>query len=108
MGVGDRLPPDHARELTARPARPISAQERETRRVTDLLVGVAIIGLLSALLFVAARRVAPALPVRLTNLLAIFFIALMIAFVLLVQGRPFLARVLPFSNLIVVGNVQPL
>jgi len=76
--------------------------------VTDLLVGVAIIGLLSALLFVAARRIAPALPVRLTNLLAIFFIALMIAFVLLVQGRPFLARVLPFSNLIVVGNCQPL
>src|SRR4051812_34067782 len=84
VGLGHRISGTHrAGTLTALPVRPIRLGERETRRVTDLLVGVAIIGLLSALLFVAARRAAPALPPRLTNLLAIFFIALMIAFVLL-------------------------
>lgn len=74
----------------------------------DLLVGVAVIGLLSAILFVASFRVARSLPPRLVNLISIFLITLMIAFILLVHGRIALTHMLPFSNVIVVGNWQPL
>lgn len=74
----------------------------------DLLVGVLIIGVLSSLLLVASLRAARVMPARLTNLLAIFLITMMVAFVLLLQGRIGLSRILPFSNLIVIGNWQPL
>jgi predicted double-glycine peptidase len=76
--------------------------------VQDLLIGVLIIGLISSLLLVASMRAALVLPPRLTNLLAIFLITMMVAFVFLLQGRIELSRVLPFSNLIMIGNWQPL
>jgi hypothetical protein len=77
-------------------------------RVDDLLIGVLIIGLLSAMLFIVSLRLSRALGDRLNNLLAIMIVTLIVGFVVHVQGRIALARVLPFSNLIVVSNWQPL
>lgn len=74
----------------------------------DIAVGIFVIGLISALLFVASQRASRVLGQRLVHLLGILVIALILTYVIHVQGHPRLAQVLPFSNLIVVGNWQPL
>ncbi len=74
----------------------------------DLLVGVLIIGLLSAMLFVMSLRLSRAVGERLNNLLAIMTVALIVGYVVHVQGRVALSHFLPFSNLIVLSNWQPL
>jgi hypothetical protein len=76
--------------------------------MNDLLIGVIIIGLLSAILLLSALRIAPRLTVRTSNLLAIIVVALMIADATIMRGSIMLTRWLPFSNLIVLGNFSPL
>src|SRR5688500_12136372 len=77
-------------------------------RVYDLVVGIFVIGLLSALLFVTSLRLSRTLGDRTVHLLGILTVALIVCYVVHVQGHPELSRVLPFSNLIVVSNWQPL
>ena len=74
----------------------------------DLLLGIFVIGLLSAILFVASLRASRRMHERLTHLLGIFVVAMIVAYVTRVQGHPGLSHVLPFSNLIVLSNWQPL
>ncbi len=74
----------------------------------DLVVGIFVIGLLSALLFVTSLRLSRTLGDRTVHLLGILTVALIVCYVVHVQGHPELSRVLPFSNLIVVSNWQPL
>jgi hypothetical protein len=76
--------------------------------VEDLLIGVLVIGVLSALLFVMSQRLARALDDRLVNLLGIFTVTMIVAYVVHVQEHPSLSHLLPFSNLIVIGNWKPL
>lgn len=76
--------------------------------MNDLVIGVIIIGVLSALLLVAMLRLSRALRPRLVNLLAILVVALMLANSLLLQDSIVLTHLLPVSNLVVVGNWSPL
>jgi len=76
--------------------------------VLDLLVGIFVIGLLSAILFVASLRASRRLDERLIHLLGIFVVTMIVAYVTRVQGHPALSHLLPFSNLIVLSNWQPL
>jgi hypothetical protein len=76
--------------------------------VLDLLVGIFVIGLLSAMLFIASLRASRQLGERLVHLLGILVVTLIVTYIVHVQGHPRLAQVLPFSNLIVLGNWQPL
>jgi Peptidase C39 family len=76
--------------------------------MNDLVWGIIIIGILSALLLVAMLRISHSLPRRTANLLAIMTVALMLANSLLVHDSILLTRILPVSNLVVVGNWSPL
>jgi hypothetical protein len=76
--------------------------------MSDLLLGILVIGVLSALLLVGMLRISRTLSHRTSNLLAIFIVALMLANALFLTDSVFLTRVLPFSNLIVIGNWSPL
>lgn len=76
--------------------------------VHDLLIGVVIIGLLSAMFFVTSLRLSRAVGDRLNNLLAIMTVTLIVGYVVHVQGQIILSHLLPFSNLIVISNWQPL
>jgi hypothetical protein len=76
--------------------------------LSDLVWGIMIIGVLSALLLVAMLRLSRALPQRTANLLAIKTVALMLANSLLLHDSIVLTRILPVSNLVVVGNWSPL
>src|SRR5262245_18617879 len=76
--------------------------------MNDLVWGILIIGVLSAILLVAMLRLSRALAPRTNNLLAIMTVALMLANSLLVHDSVFLTHVLPVSNLVVVGNWSPL
>lgn len=74
----------------------------------DLLAGIFIIGLISAILFITALRLSRQLRPRVINLLAILVVALIVGYVVHVQGSIGLSRILPFSNLIVLSNWQPM
>ncbi|WP_428938830.1 cysteine peptidase family C39 domain-containing protein [Fontivita pretiosa] len=76
--------------------------------MSDLLIGILIVGCLASLVLVGTLRVSRTLPPRTANLLAIMTVALMLANSLLLTDSIALTRLLPFSNLIVVGNPQPL
>src|SRR5690348_7885122 len=76
--------------------------------MTDLLIGILIIGLLSAILLVAMLRLSQSLPLRTSNLLAIMIVAMLLANSILVQDKVALTHLLPVSNLVVVGNWSPL
>src|SRR4051795_10836023 len=84
--------------------------EKQVRSLSmnDLIVGVIIIGLLSAILLVAMLRLSRSLPLRTSNLLAIMIVAMLLANSLLVHDNVRLTHILPVSNLIVVGNWAPL
>jgi hypothetical protein len=73
----------------------------------DLVIGILIMGVLSALLLIAVLRISRALPNRTSNLLAILVVALMLANALLLHDSVVLTHVLPLANLIVVGNWHP-
>jgi hypothetical protein len=74
----------------------------------DLLYGIFVIGLLSAILLVGVLRVSRSLSRRTSNLLAILVVALMLVDALFVRDSILLTRLLPLSNLIVLGNGAPL
>jgi hypothetical protein len=76
--------------------------------MNDLVIGILIIGLISALLLVGMLRLSKLLSSRLSNLLAIFVIALMLTYDLLIEDNVTLTHLLPFSNAIVLGNWVPL
>src|SRR4051812_27555824 len=76
--------------------------------MNDLIVGVIIIGLLSAILLVAMLRLSRSLPLRTSNLLAIMIVALLLADALLLQDNITLTHILPVSNLVVLGNWSPM
>jgi hypothetical protein len=76
--------------------------------VYDLLVGIFVIGLLASLVFVMAMRASRRLEQRMIHLLGILVVTMIVTYVVHVQGHPGLSHVLPFSNLIVLSNWQPL
>jgi hypothetical protein len=76
--------------------------------MNDLIWGVIIMGVLSAILLVGMLRLSRALAPRTNNLLAIMTVALMLANSLLVHDSIVLTHLLPVSNLVVVGNWSPL
>jgi hypothetical protein len=76
--------------------------------MNDLVWGVIIIGTLSAIVLVAMLRISHHLARRTSNLLAIMTVAMMLANSLLIYDSVFLTRILPVSNLVVVGNWSPL
>ncbi|HEY7087771.1 MAG TPA: cysteine peptidase family C39 domain-containing protein [Tepidisphaeraceae bacterium] len=76
--------------------------------MSDLAIGLVIIGVLSALLLLATLRISRSLPRRTANLLAIMTVALMLANSLLFHDSVILTHLLPFSNLVVIGNWAPL
>ena len=76
--------------------------------MNDLAIGILIIGLISALILVGTLRLSILLSSRLSNLLAIFVIAMMLTYEVLIEDNVNLTHVLPFSNAIVLGNWFPL
>jgi hypothetical protein len=74
----------------------------------DLIMGVALLGLVSAAIFWCGWFVAGRTPRWLAGVIALVTLALTLAFGVTLHGRLFLARILPFSNAIVVGNWIPL
>jgi hypothetical protein len=74
----------------------------------DLVWGILIIGLLSAMLLVGTLRVARSMSPRTANLLAILIVAMMLAEGLLLHDNIALTHILPVSNVIVLGNWSPL
>src|SRR5262245_48393073 len=76
--------------------------------MNDLVWGILIIGLLSAMLLVGTLRVARSLQPRTANLLAIMIVAMLLAYALLLHDSVALTHILPVSNLIVLGNWTPL
>lgn len=76
--------------------------------MNDLVIGIIIIGLLAAIVLIGVLRISRTLPVRTSNLLAIFIVGLMFANSVLLQDSITLTHLLPLSNLIVIGNCSPL
>jgi hypothetical protein len=76
--------------------------------MSDLVWGIVIIGLLSAMLLVGTLRVARSMAPRVANLLAILIVALILAYALLLHDNIELTHILPVSNVIVLGNLSPL
>jgi hypothetical protein len=76
--------------------------------MSDLLIAIFVIGILSALLLVGTLRISRTLSTRTSNLLAIFVVGLMLANALFVTDSVTLTHLLPFSSLIVLGNWSPL
>ncbi|QDU40305.1 hypothetical protein Mal4_46610 [Maioricimonas rarisocia] len=72
--------------------------------MTDLYLGVAIMTALSVLLAVVTARVTRNVPNRLCDLLALLTIMLIVAYIVWLWDDITLAHLLPFSNLIIVGN----
>lgn len=72
--------------------------------MTDLYVGVAIMTVLSVILGVATAIVSRKAPDRLVDLLALLTITLIVAYIVWLWDDISLAHLLPFSNLIIVGN----
>ena len=73
--------------------------------MTDLYVGIAIMLAVSTGLFLIGRRIAILGPRWLTNVLAILTIAGVGAYVVYLRDNMLMAIMLPYSNLVVLGNV---
>jgi hypothetical protein len=76
--------------------------------MVDIYIGLGIITVLSVGCFVLALRLSKAGPQRLTDLLAIFTLVCMFYYMRHLWYHVDLARLLPYSNLIVIGNWFPL
>jgi hypothetical protein len=76
--------------------------------MSDLVLGILVIGVLSALLLVGMLRISRSLSTTTSNLLAIIIVGLMLLNALFVTDSVVLTHILPFSNVIVVGNWSPL
>src|SRR5579871_4053372 len=74
----------------------------------DIYLGIAIIGLLSVGAFFLAAQLARVLPRLLSDLLGPVVILAMVVYIRDVWDNLLLARLLPFSNVIIVGNWFPL
>jgi len=70
----------------------------------DIYLGLAVAGAMSAVAFYAAWRLSRTAPPRLCNLLAIALVLTLMLFIRDLWNSQALARLLPFSNLIVLGN----
>jgi len=75
--------------------------------MADIYWGIALISALSLVAFAGAFRLARVLPARGCELVAALMLAVMILYVRHLWDDVLLARLLPFSNLIVVGNWFP-
>jgi hypothetical protein len=76
--------------------------------VTDIAIGIAIIGALTALLFRLAVWVGNRAPRRVAIPLALAGLALIVLHAIILLDNPLLAWLLPVSSLAVVGNWAPL
>jgi hypothetical protein len=74
----------------------------------DITVGVLIVAALSLGLFRWGLAIARRCSTRTCNCIASALVALVVADAVLIHGKLTLARILPFSNVIVVGNWIPL
>lgn len=74
----------------------------------DIYLAIAGVGLLSILIFWAALRLTRSLSSRITALLAVLALSSLLAFNALLWDNLRLTRLLPFSNVVIVGNWQPL
>jgi len=74
----------------------------------DLLLGWTVQLVLVAASFAIARHAARKLPRRAVHGLALAIVAAIVLFVWQVQERAFLVRLLPFSNVMILGNLLPL
>jgi hypothetical protein len=76
--------------------------------MTDLILGAALITLLSVGFGVASARIAARLSSKAMNLYLVALIVATIAFCVVLRGRLPMARLLPWSNVIVVGEWVPI
>ena len=76
--------------------------------MTDLYVGVFIIAVLSVFVFAVMFRVSSRCSRTLSDLLAILTVAVIFAYIRYIWYHSRLATILPFSNLVVLGNWFPL
>jgi len=76
--------------------------------MSDLLLGLLLMAVLSAGLFCIARRAGRFYSKRATRLLAVTTVGAILCYTRVLWDSPLLATVLPFSNLIVLGNWFPL
>lgn len=76
--------------------------------MSDLLLGFALLAALSGVFFVLGCRFGRTRPVWMTNLLGRAAVVGLAAYSLTLRDNILLARLLPVSNLIVVGNWFPL
>ena len=74
----------------------------------DLIAGVAVLAALSLVLFCLGARLGRTLAVRWVKVLGVAVAATLLGYVALLEDNVLLVRVLPVSNLIVVGNWVPL
>ena len=81
--------------------------EIEASEVYDLYVGVVIMLMVSAGLFLIGRRIAIVAPRWVTNVLAILTILGVAAYVVYLRDNVLMAIMLPYSNLVVLGNWLP-
>jgi len=76
--------------------------------MTDIILGIIILGLLSLLLFFTGRWIGRKLPIWGVYICAIATVLLIGCYIRWLWDNVLLAQFLPFSNLIVVGNWFPL
>lgn len=76
--------------------------------MSDLYLAMLLMTVLAGITFAAVRQLVRPWSQRTTNVLALAVVALMIAYVAVVWDKWWLAQVLPFSSLIVLGNWFPL
>ena len=76
--------------------------------MTDLLIGVVVVLLLATGIAAASSRIAARLSPKAAILYLVAIIAATIAFCSFLHGHLPLARLLPFSNVVIVGNWVPL
>lgn len=81
--------------------------ETEVSELSDLYVGIVIMLMVSAGLFLIGRRIAIIAPRWVMNVLAILTILGVAAYVVYLRDNVLMAIMLPYSNLIILGNWLP-
>ena len=76
--------------------------------MTDICLGTMVISLTAVALFLTTRRWATKASKKALTLSTILVVALIVCHALVLRDKIHLARIFPFSNLIVVGNWTPL
>ncbi len=75
--------------------------------MTDLWLGMALMILLGGAAFAGGLWVAKKFSTRVTTLMILLTVVTLLLYARFVYGRPMIARWLPFSNVIMVGNALP-